>query len=73
MCRRLSLLIGEGEEGGWGGGKSYREKAWLSINHWILSGTIATTHEDEDETFTKSKELIPLQKQPVKKRQNAVL
>jgi hypothetical protein len=33
MCRRLSLLIGEGDEGGWGGAKSYREKAWLSINH----------------------------------------
>ncbi len=37
VCRRSSLLTGEGGGGG-GGAKSYDgEKAWLSINHSILS------------------------------------
>jgi hypothetical protein len=37
MCRRSSLLTGEGGRG-WGEAKSYeRDKAWPSIDHSILS------------------------------------
>jgi hypothetical protein len=39
MCRRSSLLTGEGGGGGRGAASYESEKAWPSINHSILSGS----------------------------------
>ncbi len=38
LCRRSILLKEDGEKGGRGAKSHDREKAWLSINHSVLSG-----------------------------------
>ncbi len=43
VCRRSSLLTGEGGGGGGGAVTHHREKAWPTINHSILSGLIGST------------------------------